>query len=347
MTSTPFRVAGRIPSSGDVRAIAIPVDFPAVRGSDAQLPAIRSDLNGVQKYFKEQSGGKLTLHIELHPRWISSDIDFDTFGLATKSPNNSGYLESLLEVSNVEVNLAQYQLIFFIVPREVKVSQIARGSAMLSEFPVSGGVVSNFILTGGDVNFKVNEGDSGAYVRYLAHETGHTLGFYDQYSTNQEPTLGPWSIMANVWDKGSHGLVAWDRYIQGWLEPTQFVCMRLDEVSNLRFRFSGSGDDSMSGAQEAIFIQESKRRVVVVERIVMPTTKKPRNQSIEFILYEIDLSKGQVSGGYRLIPRSSFGNLDFVKSSLGAGDIAESKHLKFAVLGRNHSDAVMTIQRIR
>lgn len=324
MTSGVNRIENRVPSTGSVSAVVIGVDFPQFRASQSPKGLFRETFKSLTRYFAEQSNGRLNLQIAIAPEWINLKKNPSEFKLGTSNPLNTEYTKALLAASAEKVELTKYQLVYFLIPRSVPISEIARGSAMLNTFDIPGGTLSNIVLAGGDLNFQIANGFDDKEVTYLAHETGHTLGLFDEDLNHQSQTLGPWSVMANIWDDGLTSFTSWDRFILGWLAPSDYLCM--DSGLFGKGLLSRINLDPRNNAEspQAAFIRLSHEKILVIEALNAKPSQNPRSRAEQILTFVVDTSKGQAEGGYQVVPRENFQDPDFSDASLIRGERAKT-----------------------
>jgi len=170
--------------------------------------------------------------------------------------------------------------------------------------------------------YNENNGIKGGTWKWMAHETGHAFGLYDEDLNHASQSLGYWNIMAMSWSNHAIELGAWDRYLQGWLPQSQVNCVEMNSLTS----------DGVSTKISPIVRQDKEIKSIMVpitsSKILVIESRK--SESLDFgiasynqgvLVYTVDMKKGQLGGGYEIQKRVGTKDLqNFEDAALHAGD---------------------------
>lgn len=201
---------------GTLKTVMLFVDFPDTQAELSTEAAAEKILGGskAQDWFKEQSGGKMELAVDIIGGWRRLDKNageytsesggFDTFIL------HKNFFEAACALYP-EVNFGSYDMVYVVPP---KTRDVLKASAFCST-PGTGAKTAT-----GEVSLGVTFGffsyrDTRSYTT-LIHETGHILGLPDLYAySGGGHVFGPWDMMCNIFSGSS--FIGWHRHKLGWL----------------------------------------------------------------------------------------------------------------------------------
>ena len=195
------------------------------------------------------------------------------------------------------------------------------GPAITSPSKISNGVVINGATGGADMYYVESGGILGGRWKWMAHETGHAFGLYDEDNNHQTQSLGYWGIMAMSWSNMAIELGAWDRYLQGWLTNEQVGCIKKDSLTSSGTTLTLGPLVRQNDKSKAIMIPLSSTKILVME--------SRRNEGLDLlspaqeglIVYTVDMTVGQLGGGYIIQPRpGSTDKNTFADAALHEGD---------------------------
>jgi hypothetical protein len=176
----------------------------------------------------------------------------------------------------------------------------------------------------------VNElrGVTGARWKWMAHETGHAFGLFDEDWRHERATLGSWSVMASCWSNQAIELGAWDRCLQGWLSHKAVRGFTLEDLA------PGPVETKLSPlvVQEAPTLAANDPKLKAVFVVLNPAlvlvVELRRNLGLDrlesdqegVLAYTVDMRLPTMGGGYRLWPRPGAKDKKFSDGALRAGD---------------------------
>jgi hypothetical protein len=153
----------------------------------------------------------------------------------------------------------------------------------------------------------------------MAHETGHAFGWYDEDYKHESPSLGDWGIMAMSWSNDVIEAGAWDRYLQGWLEESQVGCTSKPSLTTAKeVTINALGENN--GDQKAVMIPLSPSKILVMESRRKSSLDNFTQTREGLLVYTVDMTIGQLGGGYKTIRRSGSTDATFRDAALQQGD---------------------------
>ena len=328
------KVRTRQKSYGHIHALIVPVDFTDIKGTDNTVSYFTPVANGVRDFYYSQSYGRVAFDFTVVPNWVHVPFSSTKYGtggsVGAGDPN--GYLNALISLTDPEIDYGKYDAVYFLVPKEMPMANMGWGPAITAPHTTSTGVIINGATGGADMYYVENTGINGGRWKWMAHETGHTFGLYDEDSNHQSQSLGYWNIMAMSWSNQAIELGAWDRYLQGWLSNEQIGCVTKDSLTSNGASFTLDPLVRQDEKQKSIMIPLSATKMLVME--------SRRNEGLDvlsakeegLIVYTVDLSLGQLGGGYVIHPRSGFADTTgFTDAALHSGDSITVEGVKITV----------------
>jgi M6 family metalloprotease-like protein len=193
------------------------------------------------------------------------------------------------------------------------------GPAITSPIEVVGGYIINGATGGADMYFNEQNGIKGATWKWMAHETGHAMGWYDEDYKHQSASLGDWGLMSQSWTNDVIEQNAWDRYLQGWLEEPQVGCTDKSSLAiPQEFTINALGENN--GEQKAVMIPLSTSKILVMESRRPTSLDNFTATGQGLLVYTVDMRIGQLGGGYVTIRRPGSSDANFRDAALRPGD---------------------------
>ncbi len=209
-----------LPSTGHVNGLMVFVNFNDVKGTDDPLTTGPNFTRKFEEFYFAQSYGKLRISTRILPNYLQIDKDSGSYGMQTWGGGDPGgyFKDGLLAAARVE-NLSKYDFVVVMPPNTI--TKIIYGPAFPGWSPTS--VPNLKPLYGGTVggaDQRTKENSTGWI--WLSHEIGHVLGFEHQYGYYPQPI---WDLMDNVYIETAPSLFGWHRFMQGWLDANQVLCL--------------------------------------------------------------------------------------------------------------------------
>jgi M6 family metalloprotease-like protein len=209
-----------LPSQGELAGLMVFVNFTDVKGTDDPLVVGSKFTKKFEDFYYAQSYGKLKIKTTIIPKYLEINKASGSYGMDTWGGGDPGkyWLDGLSAASQIE-ELSKYDFVVVMPPNTIQ--KIIYGPAFPgwspSQFPNLKPYFSGAV-GGADQR---NKQDSTGWI-WLSHEIGHTLGFEHQYGYYPQPI---WDLMDNVYIDTAPALFGWHRFIQGWLDDNQVLCL--------------------------------------------------------------------------------------------------------------------------
>ena len=341
------KVAQRLPSAGRIKALIVPVDFTDIVGKDNTVTYFSEVSNGVRDFYYKQSYGAVAFDFDIVPNWIRAPFASTKFGtggsVGAGDPN--GYLNALIALTDGPIDYSEYEAVYFLVPKEMPMANMGWGPAITYPRWTSNGVIINGAMGGADMYYVENNGIVGGRWKWMAHETGHAFGLYDEDLDHQSQTLGYWGIMAMSWSNNAIELGAWDRYLQGWLQQSQVNCIEMKSLTNEGLTSKISPIVRQDREVKAIMVPITSSKILVVEsRKSESLDVIPANRE-GVLVYTVDMKKGQLGGGYEIQKRVGSTDPNFEDAALRAGDSITVGGVKISVIELSSSGDTVRISK--
>jgi hypothetical protein len=351
------KVVSRASSFGRLRSLIVPVDFPDVPGVDNPVTFFTPIAKEASNFYFAQSYGKLAFDFEIVPNWVRMPFVSTQYNMGTPTAtagqtkvsavglgDTTGYLNALIAATDGPIDFGQYEEVYFLLPKETPMSSIGWGPAITNANWTSTGVILNGATGGADMYYNEQNGIVGATWKWLVHETGHTLGLYDEDYQHQSQTLGYYSVMAQSWTNNAIELLSWDRYLQGWLAESQIACTPLSSLAQGAKSTTLSPIERQDSQVKAIMIPLSSSKILVIESRKNEgyDTISATQQGV--LVYTVDMTLGQLGGGYVMQKRAGSTATSLEDGLLKANDQLVVGGVKITIMGMSSSGDTVKIE---
>lgn len=290
------RIPNRVPSTGDIQATMIFVDF-----SDAAANIAPKDLysyiDSAPALLKKLSYGKVNLHISPDLQWHRMSRTATSYGQELKRSFTALrlYMSEAIALASATEDLSKVSVVYVVSSPNAK--SIVRSMAFVArpgyEINVGNAKITNGVLFGSD--------RPSAYAKTLVHETSHTFGLVDDYNANFNSSnlddafrfTGYFSIMGTLYGTAPQYL-AWESWLMNWLDDSQVECLarggRTLTLQALETRRGLKMAVIPTNATKAVLI-ESRRPILADEHL--PTAG--------VLVYTVDTSIASANGPLRIV----------------------------------------------
>jgi M6 family metalloprotease-like protein len=311
------RVRTRLPSFGQLRSLIIPVDFPEVAGQGDPGSLFTPVVKEVRDFFHKQSYGRLGFEFEILPNWVRLPFNPSKYGFT--SVNGSGdftsYRNDIFAMLDGQVDFSRYDAVYILVPKEMPMSKMGYGPAITGPTWTSTGYVINGATGGADMYQQ-----PGNEWRWMAHETGHAFGLYDEDLDHKTQTLGHWGIMAMNWSRNAIENIGWDRYLLGWLPEEQVACLPKESLASAGTSVALAPLVRQDSGTKAAMVPLSGTKILVMESRKNEGYDRIAAGNEGVLVYTVDMTLGTLKGGYRTVRRPGSVDPNFEDAALRSGE---------------------------
>lgn len=242
-------------------AIVIGVDFPELRGKDADLAAINAyDKKMLNEWYSYYSNGKVSFNLASYDHWIHSPISAKSYSISGTYDGNSAESNSTIgktaqrfvDFITKEVDLTKYKTVYMIYPDgefTLDTDMIVRNHP----FQLKEGVKNmNFFGWGRDMEYMVS-----LHWPFYIHESLH-----DAVLIGHAPGNGwPFSVMTN--QSGiAYSPFSWEQFQLGWLPDNQIYCTSKDTLTKTTISLTPMEREDKQTKSTIIKISSTKAIVV-------------------------------------------------------------------------------------
>lgn len=340
------KVRTRLKSYGNIKALIVPLDFTDIPGKDNPVTYFTPIAEGVDRYYNTISYGRVAFDFTILPEYVHMDFPISKYGISNSvgSGDVAGYRTAILAATNKEIDFAAYEAVYFLVPKEMPMSLMGWGPAITAPIDVTGGYIINGATGGADMYFNENNGVAGGTWKWMAHETGHAFGWYDEDYQHQSSTLGNWGLMSQSWTNDVIEQNAWDRYLQGWLTDSQIGCTSRSDLATAKTVTINALSEN-NDQQKAVMIPLSDSKILVMESRRTSSLDNFKSTIEGLLVYTVDMSIGQLGGGYKTIRRPGSVDQDFRDAALLLGDIITVEGITIKVTAAGSAGDTVTLSR--
>lgn len=318
------RVEHRMRSTGSITATVILVDFPDAPATISPAAAV-AKLKQAEAIFSEMSYGRMEFRLTPKLRWYRMSKNSNEYQFAASFDSHRKYIAEAVALADPEVDFSTTDsLIILANPDAEGVGN--QGPAFTPTdtsdgLEVDGNVIMNGATSAYDLNYW------GAI--WLNHEIGHTLGLVDLYAFEGEPFkfVGEYSFMSlSSLDANSPGLLAWERWVLGWIDDTQIVCADRMVDGGVRAVLTPVSE---IGGVKAVVVPIAETRAVVVESRA-PSGIDARIAKPGALVYVVDSAIESGKGPIYIAPRD-VNDPGFRQSTRAVGQSVEIEGVRVAV----------------
>jgi M6 family metalloprotease-like protein len=341
------KIGQRLQSYGRIKALIVPVDFSDIVGKDNTVLYFSDVANGVRDFYHKQSYGAVAFDFDIVPQWIRlpfTSTKYGTGGLVGAG-DAGGYQAAIISLTDGAIDYSGYDAVYYLVPKEMPMANMGWGPAITSPYWVSTGVVINGATGGADMYHAENNGIIGGRWKWMAHETGHAFGLYDEDLNHASQTLGHWGIMAMSWSNRAIELGAWDRYLQGWLPQSQVNCTTMSALTGDGAITKISPIVRQDKEVKSIMVPVTPSKILVIESRKSESLDVIPANNEGVLVYTVDMTKGQLGGGYVIQKRIGSTDKNFEDAALRTGDSITVDGVKITVMALDPTGDTVKISK--
>ena len=185
----------RLPTTGVIRALIIPVDFPDVLATGNPAETYYEMASGMDAFYRKVSDGRVSFEFQILPNYLRMNFLSTKYNLGTWSGGDAvGYWKATIAAADPYVDYSKFDVVYVLSPRNIPWASMAYGPAFPMKVETDDGFVFNGAISGADAWNNI----SGAQWKWISHETGHLFGLHDLYTVSpQAATLDRKSTRLN------------------------------------------------------------------------------------------------------------------------------------------------------
>ncbi|MFE0422691.1 M6 family metalloprotease domain-containing protein [Streptomyces sp. NPDC058953] len=232
---------GFSPSTGEVRALNLMIDFPDAVGEGTAAERLGEFFPQTAEWFRISSYGRLSYLPEAPvPGWLRMPRPFTEYGIERGAPYEPAYrdlVEDVVEVADDRVDFSAYDLVNILVTPNAGPSALDTVLSVTFSGNPDAPVADGVPLANTSFVYSRQDDGSGSYAetgfRVLPHENGHVFGLPDLYTADGGGTVGHWDIMSEDWG-ANNDLLGWHKWKLGWLDSEQIHCASAPGTTDYR-----------------------------------------------------------------------------------------------------------------
>lgn len=292
----------RLSNTGTVRGILIFVEFKDVKGDDDPIVEGPKFTDNFEKFYKSVSYNKLNFKVDVHPKYVYIEKNSSDYGMNKWGQGNAvQYFEDGLKFSDPFVNFSPYEFVVFIPPSKIK--EIIFGPAVLFSPLHSNGYTKERIIYNGILGGADQRNSLKTKWIWLGHEIGHALGMHHAYNSKENKPV--WDLMDNVYTDEAPELFGWQRFLQGWLDQSNVMCISADLSGEKNIVVNLTALTKVDSSPKILIITLSSNKALVVE-----VRKRLGFDIFDFsnegiLPYIVEVTKDGDEGAFSIVGRDS------------------------------------------
>ena len=289
------RIANRMNTLGVLNAKVIMIDFSDAGATQSPAQAFSMINPKSSEIFSEMSYGRTTYKFDPALKWYRMSQPSTAYTFKTFDGQKS-YMQEAAKLASKDVDFSRTDSLIVLANPDATYFGSGPAFAPLagSGITIEGNYIGNGATSAHDLN------NFGAI--WLNHEISHTMGLVDLYAFEWDNKnydsifrfTGDFSYMGNSsLTSNSPGLLAWERWLLGWLDDSQIICQK-----------SGNNTITISpieriGGTKAVIIPTGRTTSLVIEsRRAEGIDKNMVKQGV--LVYTVDTSVGSGYGPIRV-----------------------------------------------
>ena len=269
----------RIPTQGIVNIEVLFIDFdeyPGLLDEDGMREEFEKYSIQVDDYYHQMSNGNVKFNWRIHTEFIRFPKSIEEVNM-TRNPGSvfasSGIPEivsEIIKIADSVVDFTDTHMVVVYVNPSIPFTLADVSPAMPRERPINDtneGEIFNATFIARDVtSLRRDQTPRGFTV--IAHEMGHLFGLADLYNYSGDGGfhrfVGGWDMMGDI-DNSNLELLAWQRFLLGWISDDQVNCINLDFMTEKSYTVNLEPlNTSLDNRLIAIRLDED--RVITIEK---------------------------------------------------------------------------------
>jgi M6 family metalloprotease-like protein len=302
-----------LPITGEIDVAFIYVDWADLPGTKADYDYFNYSVEMFRDFYWMASEHKLKMNIHSTNKWhrvAGSYRDFETRSQEDEAqrgeaPKKQVFYDAVVAAVDSEIDFTDIEIVLFAIPTA---QSVFFGGPHEFNFDWNGYLKTAErtiydIAAPGDFNIQRKDRGTPTW-SYYVHEVGHMLGIPHQANEDENKPfvekyvvtpLGGWDVMSEH-SGGQRTMTSWLRWLAGWLEDDQVLCITKDMVTENFFELHQVNE--VKGRTESLVIKLSDTKAVVVEsrRFDKKFDIETGNSPNGLIAYTVDATKASAQG---------------------------------------------------
>ena len=315
-TAFPFAPT-TLPVEGEINIAMLLVDWEDLQGDQSQFEFYQENANSLSDFYYMVSEGKLRLNISLTESWLRIPGSYTEFTMTAEEegqrfnerPKKQALYDAIVEVSDPLVDFSNIDIVLPAWPRG---GSVAEGGPHEFNFDWNAAMYTeegNIYNIAGAGDWQLNHIEYGGPWFYYAHEIGHMIGLqHIPNEDNQSEPMARWlrnpidgfDVMGNQ-DGAVKTVSSWLRWLAGWLDDEQVVCVTEESIEDEYFKLNPLND--ISGGLESLVIRLDETTAVVVEsrRFDARFDRRIPHSRDGLVVYVVDATLASAQGSMMLL----------------------------------------------
>lgn len=322
-TAFPFAPT-TLPTIGELNVVMVMVDWEDLPGTSDEYEFYKFNSEKMAEFWSMASEGKLKVNLTFTDSWLRVSGSYKDFAMTVEEegqsygdrPKKQALYDAIVEVSDPLIDYSDTHVVLPAWPRGKTVSEQGPhefnwnwNAAMYTDektiYDIAGA---------GDWHIAHTEYSFGPWLYYV-HEMGHMLGIPHQADEDQQFKDGTFTREEQWWaqnpingfeimgnqDGAVKTISAWLRWLPGWLDDDQIICIEADSIEDEYFAINHLND--IDGDVEAVIVKLSDTMVVVIEsrRWDEKYDRKTVHSRDGIVAYTVDATKGSAQGNMAIL----------------------------------------------
>lgn len=295
------RINERLQTTGKVVTAVVMVDFSDAPASMTPQEAF-AKISGSSATFDEVSYGKLNYTFVPNYKWYRMSEPSSAYAPLNQSfKTHRNYVVEALTLADAETDFSKVDNFIVLANPDAEGLGIV-GPAFA---PIRGdGVTFDGKYLGNGATSAADLLGWGSI--WLNHEITHTMGLADLYPYVEDSTssmkglrfTGEFSYMGlSSFDSASPGLLAWERWVLGWIEDDQIICMSSNSLVQ-----TITALETTSGIKAVVVPIGRTKALVIESRRAIGIDKKM--SKVGALIYLVDSSIESGQGSVQIFPQN-------------------------------------------
>lgn len=339
---------GRLPTSGAIKALIVPVDFSDVPGKGIPATEYAGMMSGMHDFYAKMSGNRVSFDVKTLKDWVRMPVLSTFHKLGSWNQGDiSAYWKLALKTADPLVDYSLFDVVYVLSPKEIPWSSIAYGPAGPMnidslEMNTNDGPVLNITNSGADAWQNVSTGSTW---KWIAHETGHLFGLHDLYVNPGPHVYGSWDLMSNNWSNSAIEINAWNRYLLGWITDSQVTCLDANELTPSSVDKLIDPIERINSLPKSVIVRLSDSKIIVIESRRNEGLDRLNPEEEGTLVYTVDMTIPSIKGGWKVQRRPGSVKPFFEDAALHQGDVITVEGVRIEIISRDQSGDTVRISK--